>query len=42
MYSYEDQLRAVQLDIKLGNRIGLTIGSGGGPPNCAKKVANQA
>jgi transposase-like protein len=25
MYSYEDRLRAVQLYIKLGKRIGLTI-----------------
>lgn len=25
MYSYEDRLRAVQLYIKLGRRIGLTI-----------------
>lgn len=25
MFSYEDRLRAVQLHIKLGKRIGLTI-----------------
>ena len=31
MYSYEDRLRAVQLYIKLGKRIGLTPG---GHPMC--------
>ncbi len=31
MFSYEDRLRAVQLYIKLGKRVGLTIRSAGLP-----------
>lgn len=31
MYSYEDRIRAVELFIKLGNRVGLTIGQLGYP-----------
>lgn len=38
MYSYEDRLRAVQLYIKLGKRIGLTIGQLGYPTKNALKA----
>jgi transposase-like protein len=37
MYSYEDRLRAVQLYIKLGKRVGLTIRQLGYPPKNALK-----
>lgn len=38
MYSYEDRLRAVQLYIKLGKRIGLTIRQLGYPTKNALKT----
>ncbi len=38
MYSYEDRLRAVQLYIKLGKRLGLTIGQLGYPTKNALKT----
>ena len=37
MYSYEDRLRAVQLFIKLGKRVGLTIRQLGYPTAKALK-----
>jgi len=38
MYSYEDRLRAVQLYIKLGKRLGLTIRQLGYPTKNALKT----
>ena len=38
MYSYEDRLRAVQLYIKLGKRVGLTIRQLGYPTKNALKT----
>jgi putative transposase len=38
MYSYEDWLRAVQLYIKLGKRVGLTIRQLGYPTKNALKA----
>ena len=37
MFSYEDRLRAVQLYIKLGKRVGLTIRQLGYPTKNALK-----
>ena len=38
MYSYEDRLRAVQLYIKLGKRVGLTVRQLGYPTKNALKT----
>jgi len=38
MYSYDDRLRAVQLYIKLGKRVGLTIRQLGYPTKNALKA----
>jgi transposase-like protein len=37
MYSYEDRLRAVQLYIKLGKRVGVTIRQLGYPTKNSRK-----
>jgi putative transposase len=42
MYSYDDRLRAVQLYIKLGKRVGLTIRQLGYPTKNALKAWHQA
>ncbi len=42
MYSYEDWLRAVQLYIKLGNRVGVTIRQLGYPTKNALKSSHAS
>lgn len=42
MYSYYDRLRAVQLYIKLGKRVGLTIRQLGFPTKNALKAWHRA
>lgn len=41
MYSYDDRLRAIQLYIKLGKRVGLTIRQLGYPTKNALKAWHQ-
>ena len=42
MYSYEDRVKAVQLYIKLGKRVGATIRTLGYPTEIALKTWRQA